>query len=228
MKLAACSHSILRHHVTILQLVVVASEHGCETLVCNLGAPLSMSPLPSAEGHVVCCWPDGLVAAYKRSQLFALSVWTLQLPHRIACMCVRSRPDVILAASAGGSCSMISAVDGRIISTFSLGPVVVMAIFLIGDASLLCVTRDGRIMMFSTNGSIVCKEQLSLGCPLIDVTIASDCVLSVVKSNGCVQLVEFFPDDFAFWDKGSVVCLKTASMSVLAGAYDVLPAALLP
>ena len=86
------------------QIVIMVSEHGCETLVCNTGAPLSIAPLPAAAHHVVCCWQDGVVACYKRQQLFAVAVWTLQLQHTVACMCTHHSPAVVLVASVGGSC----------------------------------------------------------------------------------------------------------------------------
>ena len=211
-KTSRCADTALFQHI------IIASENGCETLVCNLGAPVSMSLLPSAEGLVACCWSDGLVAVYKRTQLFAVPVWTVQLAHRVTCMCTHVSAGAILAASVSGSCSAISAADGRIVRTFSLGPVVVMALFVAGDSSFLCITRDGCIMLFSLEGSAARRAFLSLGCPLLHAAAASDCMLSVVKSNGCVQLVECFPDDCVIWDRGSVVCLKTATMSALAGA----------
>ncbi len=86
-------------------------------------------------------------------------------------------------------------------------------------SSLVCATRDGCIMIFSLEASVVCKSSLLLGCPLLDVSGGAGGVLSVVKSNGCVQLVEVFADDFVLWDRGSVVCLKTAVMSTIAGAF---------
>jgi hypothetical protein len=198
--------------------VVLASQHSCETLICNVGAPLSVSSLTSVENHAVCCWHDGLVAVYKRTQLFAVSVWTLQLSHRIACMCTHGCPEVIVVASVGGSCSMISAADGRIIRSFSIGPIVLMTISMPTVSALVAVSRDGSITMFSIEGSAVRKSTLSLGCPLLDVHATCDGMLSVVKSNGSVQLVEIFADDFVLFDRGSLVCLKTAAMSVIEGA----------
>jgi hypothetical protein len=176
-----------------------------------------MHLLPCVEGHVVCCWADGLVAAYKRSQLFALSVWTLQLSHRTACTCTCNNPAVIVAATVGGSCSVVSAADGIVLRTFVLGPIVLMHMFATSATSLVTATRDGRIMLFNIDGPVVCKDTLSLGCPLLHVSASADGLLSVVKSNGCTQLVDVFADDFALLNRGSVVCLKAAVMSVVAG-----------
>jgi hypothetical protein len=89
-------------------------------------------------------------------------------------------------------------------------------------SALVAVSRDGSITMFSIEGSVVRKSSLSLGCPLLDAHAACDGTMSVVKSNGSVQLVEIFADDFVLFDRGSLVCLKTAVMSVIAGAHGFL------
>jgi hypothetical protein len=196
---------------------MIVSQHGCETLMCNVGAPLFVSQLPSAQDCVLCCWHDGLVAAYKRTQLFVLSVWSLQLPHRIAHMCIHHGQGIAIATTVGGQCSVISAADGLVLRTFSLGPIVVMSMFVLGESCLLVATRDGRIMMFSLGNSVVCKASMSIGCPLLDSHLSDACVLSVVKSNSCVQLIEFDPSAFLFRDGGSIVCLRTATMSVITG-----------
>ena len=186
--------------------------------MCNVGAPLFVSLLPSANDCVLCCWHDGLVATYKRTQLFVMSVWSLQLPHRIAHMCIHHGQGFVIATTVGGQCSVISAADGRVLRTFSLGPIVVMSIFAVGESCLLVVSRDGRIMMFSLLGnSVVCKASMSLGCPLLHSHLSDACVLSVVKSNSCVQLIEFDPSAFLFRDGGSIVCLRTATLSVITG-----------
>jgi hypothetical protein len=119
------------------KLVMIVSQHNCETVMCNIGAPLSVSLLPSIEGCILCCWHDGLIAAYKRNQLFVLSLWSLQLPHRIAHMCVDDRHGIIIATTVGGQCSLISAADGLVVRAFSIGPIVVMSMFIVGDSSLM-------------------------------------------------------------------------------------------
>ena len=55
------------------------------------------------------------------------------------------------------------------------------------DEALLCITRDGRIMMFTLAPTVTCKSQLVLGSPLLHCSAAAARLLSVVKSNGCVH-----------------------------------------